>query len=366
MSFLQDELDARELPALLKFSDGTAVTPSTWRKRRAELLEILYQNEYGRTPQAPKAVRWKNVEESQNAYAGKAIQRRVEIAFDTPKGEFTFPVNVFLPKAIENPPAFIEINFRPDLPDRYCPIEEIIDNGFALVVFCYQDVIRDSIDGNYDQGLGAMFREAGTARTPDEWGKIGMWAYSCSRVLDYLTDAGEVNAQRVAVVGHSRLGKTALWAGAQDERFFLSCSNDSGFGGAAIHKRGHGERVADFIRCGSWDWYCETFKTYLNKEDENTVWDQHMLLACIAPRHICVGSAELDRGADPHSEFLNCYAQTPVYHLLGLNGLVTEDRYPDVDSSLDKGMISYHIRRGLHFFSRTDWLYYMQYFKQIL
>ena len=167
-------------------------------------------------------------------------------------------------------------------------------------------------------------------------------------------------------MGHSRLGKTALWAGAQDERFFLTISNDSGFGGAAIHKKGTGERVADFLRVGSWEWYSEIFKTYLGREDENTTYDQHMLLALVAPRHLCVGSAVLDNGADPKSEFLNCFAQNEVYGLLGKTGLVTPDAYPAPDTGLQECTVAYHLRSGTHYFSRTDWGYYMRYFRRIL
>lgn len=367
MSFLQNELNARELVPLLTAQNNSPVIPGTWRKRRAELLDILCQNSYGYTPPPPQKVTGTIEEESTNAYAGKLIQRRVKISFDTPGGEFSFPLHVFIPKNIEKPPLFLHIAFRPDLPDRYSPIEEITDNGFAFALFCYHDVCNDSRDGNFDQGLGAMFRpKAGEPRRPDEWGKIGMWAYGASRAIDYLTSTGEINNSRIAVIGHSRLGKTALWCGAQDERVFLSCSNNSGFGGAAIHKRGSGERVYMFIRAGSWDWFCETYKTYLDKEDENTTYDQHMLLASIAPRRICVGSAELDSGADPKSEFLNCYAVSEVYDLLGHKGLITPDAYPQTGDHLMGGNVSYHIRPGTHFFSRTDWLRYMEYFKSVL
>ena len=366
MSYLSTELAYRELPSLLIHSDGTPVTAESWPRRREELLELLYVNSYGRTPAAPGEVRWKILSEEKNAYAGKAVQRKVEIAFDTPGGEFSFPVWVLLPTAVEKAPVFVHINFRPDMPDKYCPAEEIIDGGFALVDFCYQDVVSDSHDGNFDQDLGALFRDAGVPRQPDEWGKIGMWAYGCSRVMDYLIAADETDWRHTAIAGHSRLGKTALWTAAQDQRFFMAISNNSGFGGAAIHKKGSGERVADFLRVGSWDWYCETFKTYLDKEDINTTYDQHMLLACIAPRHLCVGSAEQDAGADPKSEFLNCYAQNEVYALLGKKGLVTPDEYPAADTGLQEGSVAYHMRSGTHYFSRTDWGYYMRYFRKIL
>ena len=204
MSYLQSELTYRELPSLLTHTDGTTVTSESWPRRRKELLEILYQNSYGRTPAAPEKVWAEVLREDKNAYAGKAVHRYLKLCFDTPKGVFSFPVNLFLPYTAEKAPVFIHINFRPDVPDKYCPVEEIIDNGFALAVFCYEDVIADSHDGNFDQGLGAMFRDAGVPRMPDEWGKIGMWAYACSRVLDWLILEDEVDWRHAAVVGHSK------------------------------------------------------------------------------------------------------------------------------------------------------------------
>lgn len=362
MSFLQSQLEKRELPPLLNFRDGTPVIPGTWRKRRAEILDILCKNIYGYTPKAPETVTAEIIKEDKKAFAGKAIHRQIALKFNTPKGEFSFPCNFILPKSVTNPFVFLYISFRPNIPDQYIPAEEIIDNGYALMSFCYNDVTNDSLDGDYARGLAGMYC-TGEPRKPDEWGRIGMWAFAASRALDYLWTCGEVNRNRIAVAGHSRLGKTALWAAAQDERFYMAVSNNSGFGGAAIAKRGTGERVSDFLRCGSWDWFCETFKTCKGKEDDNTVYDQHMLLAAIAPRKIHVGSAKEDDGADPKSEFLSCVSATETYNLLGYEGLVTPDKYPVAGTSLHKGYIAYHLREGFHFLSRTDWLEYMKYFK---
>jgi len=366
--FLDAELACRELVPLLVHNDGSKVTRESWEKRRGELLELLYVNSYGRTPPAPKEVRGEVKSVVKTAFASKATDKTVIISFDTPGGEFSFPIHIYTPNNVDNPPCFLYIKGRQGIfPDPYCPTEEIIEHGFAIIQFCHDDICRDTKGEDFDTGLNGCFRTPGSARTSEEWGRIGAWAYSCSRVMDYLVNSDDcgVDASRVALVGQSRLGKTVLWASAQDERFFMTCSNNSGFGGAAIHKKGTGERVSDFIRAGSWNWYCENFKGYLGKEDENTTYDQHMLLALTAPRHICVGSAALDRGADPKSEFLNCYAQNEVYELLGITGLVTPDRYPDPDTHLYEGNISYHLRSGSHFISRTDWLYYMDYFNRV-
>ncbi len=357
---LQEILDARALLPVLTMDDGRAVTPALWQARRRELLDLLQKQLYGYTPPPPRAVTGDLVSEDAKAYAGKVIQREYSVRFDTPGGEFAFPLHLFIPKNAPKAPVFLHIAFRPDLPDRYCPIEEITDGGFALALFCYKDVVNDNLFGDYGDGLGARFIRG--PRRPDEWGKIGMWAYAASRALDVLETVPEVDAARVAVIGHSRLGKTALWAAAQDERFFCAVSNNSGFGGAAVAKHGEGERVLDFIRAGSWDWFCETYKTYVGREDEQP-YDQHLLLACVAPRLLCVGSAALDRGADPKSEFLSSLSASRAWELLGKPGLVCPDRLPEPGDSFHGGQVGYHLRTGLHFFSRYDWNRYMEFLR---
>ena len=193
-----------------------------------------------------------------------------------------------------------------------------------------------------------------------------MWAYAASRVLDYLLTREDLDALHTAVVGHSRLGKTALWAGAQDERFFMVISNNSGYGGAATSKGGSGERVTDFINVGSWDWYCSNFQLFTGEKEDAKPYDQAYLLALIAPRYLCVGSAQEDAGADPESEFLTSLWASQAWPLLGKNGLVTPDRMPAPGDMLNDGCVSYHLRAGGHFFSREDWLAYIRFFDRKL
>jgi hypothetical protein len=361
---LQQEILKRELPPLLTMNDGRQCTAELWGERRAEILNLLRKNIYGYTPEPPEKVTGEIVEQSpERAFAGKVNQQRISIKFDTPNGEFSFPLYLFLPRNNPCAPLFLHIAFRPDIPDIYSPIEEITDNGFALALIYYKDIVNDNLHGDYSDGLGKLYIDK-RERRPDEWGKIGMWAYAASRALDYLLTRDEVDHKHIAVVGHSRLGKTALWCAAQDERFFMGISNNSGIGGAAIAKHSTGERVLDFIKAGSWDWFCETFKGYSGYEDINMPYDQHFVLAAIAPRHICVGSAELDKGADPKSEFLSCVTASQVYKLLGYRGIVTPDEYPVADTSLHEGEIGYHIRTGHHYFSRYDWKQYMKFMKK--
>lgn len=386
MAFLQDQLDRRRLPPLLTMEDGSPVTPALWPRRRRELLELLERNLYGRTPPPPdpKSISLEELPVPEVNWAGKLVHRAYSLAFDTPGGRFSFPFHLLLPTHAERPPVFLHIAFRPDLPDRYAPVEELIDSGFGLASFCYQDVVPDAHDGDFARGLAGKFHAPGP-RSLEEWGKIGVWAWAASRVMDVLASmngpgeaSGPVPRDRqplslralavdrghVVVCGHSRLGKTALWCAAQDERFWAGYSNDSGVNGAALAKCGQGEKVRSFLDAGSWDWFCERYKTFDGREDA-LPYDQHMLLAAAAPRRLYIASAR-DSGDDPQSEFLSGLAASPVWRLLGREGLVTPDRYPvpagDLPSDavrLHEGEIGYHIRPGMHFFSRTDWQYAM-------
>lgn len=353
-------MNDRGYPDVTKRDDGSVVDRDEWQKRREEIISLLETHSYGKTPEIPVKVSGKTVEKGIGAYAGKVIQEKVEITLDSEKGKFTFPIELFIPEKVNKPPVFLHLAFRP-VPDRYIPVEEITDQGFALAVLVYTDVQNDNLHGDFCGGLAEYFGTT-SDRRPDEWGKIGMWAYAGSRVLDYIkSERDDIDAERVAVVGHSRLGKTALWCAARDERFFAAISNNSGYGGAASSKCGEGERVDDFIRAGSWDWYCENFKKYRGELEDEKPYDQAQLLSLVAPRYLCVGSAALDRGADPKSEFLTTLNASKVWELMGEKGLVTPDRLPEVGEHFCDGKIGYHLRDGRHFLSREDWNAYIDF-----
>ena len=358
-------LKERNLLPIVQMNDGSPVTPETWEKRRQEMMDALVTYSYGVTPPPPLRVWGEVVSEKANAYGGKVLEQKVLLSFETEKGVCSFPIYLFVPNRMEKPPVFLHIAFRygmpaAEAPQRYVPIEEIIDSGYALVQVCYLDMVNDRLGGDYTDGIAAHFGTT-VRRTPTEWGKIGMWAYGASRVLDYLMTRPDLDAEHTAVVGHSRLGKTALWCGAQDERFFCTISNDSGYGGAATSKGGRGERVRDFLKAGSWDWFCENYKLFIDEKEDEKPYDQAFLLALIAPRHLYVGSAAEDRGADPESEFLTTLWASQAWELMGLPGLVTENRMPGTHDLLHEGRVGYHVREGGHFFSREDWLNYIRF-----
>lgn len=360
-------LQEREYLPILKMNDGSQVTAENWDRRRQELLEALQIHSYGFTPEKAKRVWGKILQEDPAAYAGKVAEQQVEISFETEHGVCAFPVSLYVPTGREKPPVLLHLAFRP-VPDRYIPVEEITDQGFALAVVCYQDMVNDKLFGDFSGGIAAHFGTT-AERAPEQWGKIGMWAYGASRVLDYLIaeKSDVLDTGKVAVIGHSRLGKTALWAGAQDSRFWCTISNNSGYGGAASSKHGSGERVRDFLRVGSWDWYCENFKKYTDEKEDHKPYDQAYLLALVAPRLLCVGSAQEDRGADPESEFLTTAWASQAWELLGQKGLVLPgDEMPVTGSHFKEGNIGYHLRAGRHFLSREDWNHYIRFLKEKL
>lgn len=356
---LKEILEKRDLLPITKFFDGTDVTRETWEARREEMRHRLEVYSYGHTPECKTEVHGTVTNSDINAYAGKVLEEHVDITVTTENGAFTFPISIYVPHKVKKPPVFLHLAFRP-VPDRYIPVEEITDSGYALAVVVYKDMVNDRCSGDFSDGIAKYF---GTPekRNAGEWGKIGMWAWGASRVLDYLTaERNDIDSGRVAVIGHSRLGKTALWCAAQDERFAASISNDSGYGGAASSKHGHGERVTDFLRYGSWDWFCENFKVFTDDFEDKKPYDQSFLLALIAPRVLIVGSAKEDKGADPESEFLTSLHASSAWELLGEKGLITPDRMPEPSTILDEGNVCYHYREGRHFLSREDWNAYIK------
>lgn len=357
---LNEILKEKAYLPILEMQDGTPVTRETWEARRREMRALLETYSYGHTPDEPVTVKGAVYANGQYTCAGKCTEQFVELTYTTAHGSGHFPIQIFTPTMQEKPPVILCINFGL-APHKYLPVEEIMEAGYALVTVDYRDMVNDNHHGDYTGGIAAHFGTTGE-RASDEWGKIGMWAWGTSRVLDYLiAERPELDTSRTAVVGHSRLGKTALWCAAQDERFAAAISNDSGYGGAASSKHGSGERVVDFLRVGSWDWYCEAFKQFAGEWEDEKPYDQSFLLALIAPRYLLIGSAELDFAADPPSEFLTALHASAAWRLLGKQGLLTPDEMPSPGAHLGEGDILYHLRRGKHYFSREDWAAYIRF-----
>lgn len=388
------------LPDPLVCNDGSAVRDvATWRaKRRPELLELFAREVYGRTPtRRPGKVHWAVTSVERSALGGKAVRKEITIWFTEKKDGPQMQLLIYQPAGAAGAhapwPAFLGLNYygnqcvnadpgitmsrawmRENAAQKVVDhrategtrgthaslwnVETVVARGYATATIYYGDICPDHKDG-LPLALGAAFGTPGAeARAPDEWGAIGMWAWGLSRAMDYLASDGELDARRVAVHGHSRLGKTALWAAAQDERFAIAISNDSGCGGAALSKRIYGETVGIINRAFP-HWFAKNFRRYDDNESALPV-DQHELIALIAPRSVYVASALGDRWADPRGEFLSLKGAEPVYRLYSRKGLPVTD-LPAVDHPVAGDAIAYHMRTGEHAITPYDWAQYLDF-----
>ncbi|MDF2960738.1 MAG: acetyl xylan esterase [Paenibacillus sp.] len=350
------------LPDVLLSSGGKEVSAEAeWEmSRRQEIIELFREHVYGRDPVGrPDSLSFR-IKTTKDMMEGRAARKEVEISFKGPGGEGAFPFTLFIPKNSTKPvPVALLINNRgveEADPERntvsgFWPAEYIVSRGYAAAVFQVEDLDPDHDDG-FRNGVHAIFDPPGQPRPSNAWATIAAWAWGASRVMDYLETDPDVDSSRVIAVGHSRGGKTALWAGANDKRFAMVVSNNSGSTGAAIARGKSGERIHD-INTKFPHWFTGNYKNYNHKEDDLPV-DQHMLLSLIAPRPLYVASATGDQWADPESEFLSLAASERVYRLYGLQGLGTAS-FPQPESPVHGHKMGYHLRAGKHDLQEYDW-----------
>ena len=386
------------LPDPLTFNDGKKVTTvKQWEnQRRAELLEIFSSQMYGRTPKGKIKVRYENLSENPNFLNGKATAKQVKFIFTNGQKKHEAVLLLVLPNQPKGKiPVFVAYNYKgnhsttsdpsillpsvftlPETPDywrcaegdsergcqtsRWC-YDQIIDRGYGVATMSYQDIYPDVAEKGKEHSIVSLFSGyASDRKAQGEWQAIGAWAWGSSRIVDYLETQKRVDLKRIIITGHSRQGKAALWAGAQDKRFGIVISNNSGCGGAALSKRVFGETIAIITRALP-HWFCPAFNRYANNE-ANLPFDQHQLVALIAPRKVYISSAVEDRWADPKGEFLSGYYATPVYELYGLKGLGADIQPPLHQPVMND--VGYHIREGIHDVTDYDWMRWMDFADQ--
>lgn len=389
VNYDESKIPPYTLPDPLIFKDGTRVKSKTdWERRREELYKTFESEVYGFCPQWTGKITSTEISKDLKALNGKAVRREVNIKLQNGSREINFTILIYLPHSSKPVPVFLGYNFGgnhsvTDEPGILIPsswmrndaedgvtgnrateagrgksasqwqVTEIISRGYGLVTLYYGDIDPDFDDG-FKNGVHGLFDQK---RDSTSWGSIAGWAWGLSRVMDWIEKDSSIDPGKVIVMGHSRLGKTALWAGAADRRFAIVISNNSGCGGAALSKRIYGETVGS-INAVFPHWFCKNFRKYNDNEAVLPV-DQHELLALIAPRPVYVASAQDDQWADPRGEFLSCLKASPVYVLLGLKGSPATEM-PAINTPVI-GDIGYHIRSGGHDVKLYDWQRYLDF-----
>ena len=331
--------------------------PNALQYSKEELVDILLKEEYGFLPKAPSSISAEMVSETKTFCAGFAPLVEYSLKCETENGEFSFPVRFVCPISEKPLPCFILMNFESGAPTKYHPAEEIADNGFAVLSFNYKDVTSD--DADFTNGLaGVVFKNG---RGPEDCGKIGLWSWAALRVFEFALTLPQIDPKKISVVGHSRLGKTALLTGALEERLFAAISNCSGSCGAALSKDKKGEDIA-FITDRFGYWFKESFKDYAGKDNE-LPFDQHYLIAANIPHYVYVGSGAGDIWADPNAELLGCVAASEYYEKHLSKGFIFNEDEVSENCCFHEGNICYHRRPGKHYLSRKDWHNYMEFMK---
>ncbi|MBO7721112.1 MAG: hypothetical protein J6T01_01755 [Kiritimatiellae bacterium] len=364
------------IPELLDTVDGSRVTSArgwgrlTWeRRRRNEIKEVFEREEFGRRPvERPRDLAFEVEKVDPSALGGKAVMKRVRISWTGTSGAGSFTATAYIPKIIPAAPAYVHIVIgdrrRMDVggekASEYWPVDRIIRRGYATVGFWSGDLAEDDPAKCFESGVFKTYMKPGEKRAADAWGALSAWAWGASRVMDWIVTEPLIDASKVAVIGHSRGGKAALWAGATDERFRLTCANNSGAGGAKLyHFDAPGsETVADLVKRFP-HWFAPNYARWAGREREMP-FDQHWLLALMAPRLLAVGSATEDAWAGPRAEFAACLAANPAWHIFNLTGC-DFSCFPEPNNLNLGGPIGYHLRAGKHGLTRFDWNRYMDY-----
>jgi len=357
------------LPDLLTLNNGQKVkNAKQWMElRRPEILEIFTTEMFGGRPEKPEGLHFKQIGQDEEVYGGLGIRRRIQVCLDNEE-KHTFEVLIHFPKNHKRPcPIFIGLNFKDKNDEtialesgRRWPYELILNEGFAVATATRNSIEPDvRPEESKGDGVRAWYEQMYPGKYV--WSAISAWSWGISRIADYVETAKELDASRMIVIGHSRLGKTALWTGANDLRFAMVVSNNSGCCGAAITRRAFGENFGIIGRSFP-HWFVPNFYKY---NDSNFPVDQNGLAALTAPRPLYIASASQDLWADPKGEWLCAKSVQSVYDLFGKKGLESSECIKPGERD-DSGAVGYKIRIGEHNVYPEDWIAYMKFAKRNL
>lgn len=396
------------LPDPLKTFDGKKITTKEeyLSLRRPELLQFYQEKLYGFRPPLPDHLEVEVTLQNDSALNGAAVRRNLLVTCRQDDGRSrSFPVLLYTPKGQEGPfPVIVNPNFygnhtvspEEDIPisDHWLPYQwrkqfvtmemraqyrgsrelsdrafvqgagEALKRGYAVATFCYEYMMPDN-GYHFEHSIYQLFHdEYDYMSEKRDYGSIGAWSWGISRVIDALENFPEILTEKSIVLGHSRLGKTALWTGVLDERIALTISNNSGCCGAKLFHRDFGETLK-FMAYFRPFWYSLGIQEYADDEFNLPV-DQHELIGMIAPRAVYIASASDDFGADPKGEFLAAWHAGKVYELFGLKGLDCPEEFPEPDTVIQNGSIAYHLRPGKHSLTFYDWERYLDYADKVV
>jgi len=348
------------MPDPLIFQNGERVIDKKqWiEKRRAEILRLFEENVYGKIPTEAVEANYNIINENEKDLKGLATRKAVKITLKRGGRQIDAKLLIYIPNKVDRPvPAFVGLpNWWRGFKKSLWPFKHVLQRGYALATARFGDF--DSNRDNFKDGVHPLFYKEGQNRPlENEWGTIGAWAWGLIQLMNYFESDSDIDQNRIAVLGHSRMGKAALWAGVNDERFSLVISNNSGCCGAALFRRKIGETIEMINECFP-NWLCSNFKKFNNREFDLPV-DQHMLIALVAPRPVYIASGQNDIWSDPIGEFLSAKYADPVYKMFGTTGLGAE-KIPKVNEPI-MNTIGYHIRQGRHKLSLYDWDRYMDF-----
>jgi Glycosyl Hydrolase Family 88 len=350
--------DEAKVPPYEEPSLGLTTSRAWERDGRAAVYALFEKNVYGRMPRVAIPVTYTLEKVDSGALDGLAIKKEITLHFLPGDTGARVRLLLYLPKRVRRAGVFVGYSFTANEGTEHSsqwPLKEIVRRGYAVAVAWYWDIEPDRADG---WQTGIRTKLAGLLQIePYEWSAMGAWAWGLERIADYLQTEPRIDVGKMAVIGHSRLGKAAVWAGAGDRRFALVVSNESGEGGAALGKRDYGETIAIINNKFPW-WFAPAYKQW-GYHTAEMPFDQYMLLGLIAPRPLYVASAVGDQWSDPRGEFLSAKLAGAVYGLYGKRG-VGVDSMPGLEHPVGD-VVGYHIRSGKHDLTLYDWERYMDF-----